>query len=459
MKKLLLFVAIAAITVILLPILGNQVVQNELNNRIETLSSYGVEARKSVESSTYFTATRHYEFVIKDAGKFLKYLEQISDNQLPPYMDAMLLGVVVGVDMSYSNFLFDKGVKVDIYPLSLSENMMNGIKKDDKDFYKYITTLLGNKGILYHINYDLANKDFDGYLKDIKEEYILKDGSKAVLNISKVLFSGSGALIAPTALKSTVGHVDFSFIRDSEKFSLKIDDFTSTSNFESHSTYASTAKFKEIEYKISGTKMSDLSLKGSNLYINASSNIQNEKAEFYLKSSFDDFGITTNRTSFMANGFNYDMALNDIDKESLEELRLLLIHAKTNHSHDLQAKIEKSSIKLLSKGFTFNMAEFSLDNFTLKDKKRVKGFNIITNIVLKPDANLSKMIQKSPLIVLQNIVLNAKLIFSKEMMNLIYKEAKAIESVKKYAQEDGDNFVFNVKYADSKLSVNDKPIK
>ena len=457
MKKIFLFIAVLAITVLLLPLLGNKVVQNELNNRIDTLTSYGLETAKSVEKATYFNASRHYEFVVKDAKKFSKYLQQFSESQLPPYMDAMLLGVKVGVDMEYSNFLFDDEVKVDIYPLSLSEEMMKGMQKDDIGFYKYIKTLLESKGVLYHINYHVTSSDFNGYLKDIDEQYLLKDNSKVILNIKKAVFSGNGVLIAPNILKSTIEHIGFIYLDKGEEFSLMLDHFTSTSNFESHSTYASTVKFKDIEYKISGTRMSDILLKGSNFYLNASSNIQNEKAEFYLKSSFDNFGITTKISSFLANGFNYDMALGEIDKESFEELRVLLFESKVNHSQSLQNKIEKSSIKLLSKGFVFNVADFSLDSFTMKENKNVKGFKIMANMVLKEDANLSKTIRKSSLAALQNIIVNAKFVFSKEMMKIIYKEVPI--KLNEYAKEQGDDYVFNIKYKDSKFSINDKLIK
>jgi hypothetical protein len=457
MKKIFLLIAVIAITVILLPLLGNRVVQNELNNRIDTLTSYGLQATKSVEKVSYFNVKRHYEFMVEDAKKFSKYLEQFSDTQLPPYMEAMLLGVRVGVDMEYSNFLFDDGLSIDIYPLSLSKEMMEGIQKDDTEFYKYIKTLLESKGVLYHINYSVASSDFDGYLKDIDEEYLLKDGSKVLLNIKKAIFSGNGALIAPTVLQSSIGYMGFSYIHNGEAFVLKLDDFDSTSNFESHSTYASTAKFKNIEYKISGTRRSDISLKGSNFYLNASSNIQNENAEVYLKSSFDKFGIKIKTSSFLADGFNYDMALSEVDKDSFEELRVLLFESKTNGSKELEKKIQKSSIKLLSKGFVFNIADFSLHNFTMKENKNVRGFKMMASMVLKEDTNLSKTIQKSPSQVLQNLLLDAKLVFSKEMMSIIYKEIPL--RIKKYAKEQGDDVVFNIRYKDTKFSINDKLIK
>ena len=45
------------------------------------------------------------------------------------------------------------------------------------------------------------------------------------------------------------------------------------------------------------------------------------------------------------------------------------------------------------------------------------------------------------------------------MMSIIYKETPMAPTVKKYAKEEGDNLVFNVKYENSQLSINDKVIK
>ena len=93
----------------------------------------------------------------------------------------------------------------------------------------------------------------------------------------------------------------------------------------------------------------------------------------------------------------------------------------------------------------------------MKENKNVRGFKMMASMVLKEDTNLSKTIQKSPSQVLQNLLLDAKLVFSKEMMSIIYKEIPL--RIKKYAKEQGDDVVFNIRYKDTKFSINDKLIK
>lgn len=458
MKKLLLLTIIAVIVVALLPFLGNKIVQSELDNNIQTLTSYGVEVTKSSEEATYLSTKKHYEFLVKDSEKFLQYLEQFSDNQLPPYVDAMLDGALVGVDLEYSNFTFSDEVSADIYPLSLSSEMMEGIKKEDKDFYKYLKTLLESKGVLYHINYKIVSEGFDGYIKDIKEEYLLQDGSTIVLNISNAVFDGSGPLIAPTTLNSTVKKIGFSATHNGEEFSLVLNDFSSNSNFKSHSTYKIGAKLQNVEWKISGTKERDVLVDSSDISVNISSNIEGEKAEFDAKSSFKELEIKTATSLFLASGLNYAVEVSGVDKDAFESLRVLLSSAKVKHSNDLQKKIEDSSINLFSKGLVFDMQEFSLAKFSVKDRKDIDGFKIKANVVLKEDANLSKKIKTSPVVLLNNITVNAKLKFSKEMMAIIYKEASLSKSMKNYAKEEGDNIVFDLKFIDNKLSINGKQL-
>jgi hypothetical protein len=457
MKKIFIFLAVGVIAIVLLPLLGNKVVQNELDNRIKTLSIYGLQISKNTEESTYFDTKRHYEFVLKDVDKFSKYLQRFSYNQLPPYMDAMLLGVKIGVDMEYSNFLFDDSIGVDIYPLSLSKELTQDLQKTDMEFYKHIEMFLKDRGVLYHINYHVSSSSFDGYFKNIQEEYLLKDSSKMAINIKKVIFSGEGPLIAPTVLKSEIGHINLGFIDEKGvELSLKIDDFFSTSNFESNSTYLSTANFKNVEYKVAGTQRSDVLFKGSNFYLNASSNIQNEKGEIYLKNSFDKMSFKTNLMTFAIDNFNSDMALNDINKESFEELRVLLFDSKINNSNGLDKKFEKSILKFLSKGFSFNIADFSIDKFKI-DNKNIEGFNLMANVTLKEDSDFSKNIQEVPVRILQNISAKAKFVFSKDMMNIIYKDVPV--KMIKYAKKQGDDFVLNMKYENSKFIINDKVIK
>ena len=321
---------------------------------------------------------------------------------------------------------------------------MQNIEHENKSFYLYLKTLLNRKALLYHINYNIVSTGFDGYIKNIDEHYSPEKNSKISVKISDAIFEGEGAIIAPSVLKSTIKNLTFSATSNNEEFNLSFNDFKTTSNFQSQSTYATTLKLKDFKWSIKGTRKSDVLMEGSNIYIDASSNIQSKKAQLYLKSSFENLNITTPIASFNANNFNSVLTLREIDKQSFENLRVLMALSKVQKSEYLQEMIAKQSIILLSKGVIFEVGDFSLENFTLKNHKNIKGFKTTAKLVLAQDNSFAKCTNIPIDKILKDITLDAKLRFSKDMMHIIYKEVPLSNMLKSFEKEQNDECLFNI---------------
>ncbi|MEJ2414162.1 MAG: hypothetical protein P8Y22_02660, partial [Sulfurimonas sp.] len=167
MKKLSIIIVLVVGALAALPIIGNQFVSTTMDDRISELKTHGIGVKNSSENSSYLTSSKHYEFILNDGAKFIDFLNQYATNQIPPYVDSVIDGVVVGVDVEYSNIPFFSTASVDIYPMNFSEKMMNSLKRKDIKFYDQLNTFLGSKGMTYHINYHLSSEQFDGYIKDI----------------------------------------------------------------------------------------------------------------------------------------------------------------------------------------------------------------------------------------------------------------------------------------------------
>ncbi|MBU0719807.1 YdgA family protein [bacterium] len=459
MKKFLIISILIILFIALLPLVGNKIVEDELKNRIELLTSYGVKVQNSATDSNYFSTKRHYEFLLSDAEKFMEYLNQYSDTQLPPYVNAMLHGTVIGIDIHYSNFPLSDSVSVDIYPLSLSSEIAQNIKKSDFGFYNYLKTLLESKGVLYHIDYNILNREFNGYIKDIKEGHLLEDNSKITLNISKALYDGEGALIAPTKLNASADLLGFKVEKPKELFSADLKGFRSSSIFESETTYASSIMISDIEFLVKESSFRDTLLQAKNIKVNLSSNTQGAKAEFYAKSSFEDFKLQTDSAKIRASDFNYDISLSEVDKDSFEELRILMAKAKTNSTDELQAKMEQSIYKIMSKGVIVTLADFSVEKIGAEDKEAMKGFSIKANIILAEDANMTKNIRKSPLLLAKNLTVDAKIKISKEIFAFVNEKAPMSSLAKMYAKEEGEVLVFDIKYDKGELNINGKGLQ
>ncbi len=167
MQKSIVAVVFILVLIALLPIVGNRFMKTTISQRVAELQSVGLEVSKEKSEFGYLNTSRHFEFILKDTQKFITYLEQYSQKQIPPYVDALVKGVLLGVDLKYSNFPFAKSLTLELYPIFLS-----------------------TKGIFYHIQYNFLNNDFKGFVKGINEKYKLDNGLKLIALLQKANFNG-----------------------------------------------------------------------------------------------------------------------------------------------------------------------------------------------------------------------------------------------------------------------------
>ncbi len=177
-----------------LPIIGQKITQAELDSKIDELKTYGLEVKNPSIDSSYLNTSNHYEFALKDSEKFLNYLSQMSGDKLPSYTKSLLDGTVVGADIKYSNIAFASDMEIEIYPLALPKQTAADLKKNDANLFKFIDGLLDDKALLYHINYNLGSKDFDGYVKDIDKSYTDASAKSVNFKISGLTYIGNGSL-------------------------------------------------------------------------------------------------------------------------------------------------------------------------------------------------------------------------------------------------------------------------
>ncbi len=458
MKKILIFLTLIVLTIAILPIIGNSVVEETLNTKLQTLQEHGIDIAKVDTDSTYLLTKTHYEFLLRDADKFLEYLSKYSDKQLPPYTDAMLEGIIIGGDLQYRNFPFSKAVCIDIYPLSLSTGMIDEIKKEDLDFYKYIDSFLQGKGILYHINYNVISKDFDGFLKDINESYTLKDSSEVSLELTDALYHGNGDLIAPTQLISSVEKIVLKIANDELDVDFNLNGFSSSSNFESQSTYLTSSQLDNLEFSIS-TIDDNLTLRSSKLNFNLSSNTQGPKAQMFAKSSFKDLTLKSKELNLKFSEFNYDISLDDIDKDSLEEFRVLLSKVRNGTQNDaFEEKIRNSLYKVLSYGARLDIADFSFKKIVLNEKENLEGLTLISSLVLHEDKNFAKKMTYFPIAIVQSIDTNIKLKISKKIFAKMLELNQMVSILQEYAKDEGSSVVFEIIFKNGEFRINGKAL-
>lgn len=459
MKKFVIFIAVVVLVLAALPIIGNKLVENSLDDRLTTLSSYGLEVSKAETESSYLSTKKHFEFLLRDAEKFVAYLNKYSDQQIPPYVNAAFEGVLIGADVEYSNFPLSKAVTVDIYPLALSENMMSSVKEDDLNFHNYLEKFLHSKGILYHINYNIISEDFDGFVQDIKERYTLKDGTKMSLNLLNATFSGNGELIAPNTLISNVDTINLDIDNVKTKVTFNLDNFSSSSSFESKSTYISSGDLKNFKLVVSALT-ENLLFEATDVKVNFSSNTQGDRAELNAKSSLKTMSIQSEKIDVVMKDFAYDIAMNGLDKDSLEELRVKMSRMKTaSASSDLQKEIQDSMIQLLSHGLELDIAKLSLENITLNKTENLEGFDIKSKFIVKEDKDLATKIALSPLLVSQNVDMTINIKLSKPLYSKLNSGVPMTSMANSFAKENGNSVLFDITFINGEFRVNDKALR
>jgi hypothetical protein len=459
MKKFIIFIVVAVLLAAALPIIGNKLVENSIEDRLTTLGSYGLEVSKAETTSSYLNTKKHFEFLLRDGDKFIEYLNKYSDQQIPPYVNAAFEGVLIGADVEYSNIPLSRALTVDIYPLSLSKNMMSSIKENDLDFYNYFEKFLHSKGVLYHINYNIVSEDFDGYLQDVKESYTLKDGTKISLNLLDATFSGNGELIAPNSVVSNINTINLGVDSNKTKLTFSLDNFSSSANFESKSTYISGGDLKSLKLTVAAVN-ENLLFEATDIKVNFSSNTQGEKAELNAKSSLESITIKSDKVDISMKDFAYDIAMNGLDKDSLEELKDIISRSKAApSSSDLQKEIQDSMVKLLSHGLELDIAKLSLENITLNQTENLEGFDIKSKFKIKEDKDLAMKIRLSPLLVSQNVDMTVNIKLSKALYSKLTKGVPIAGMAKDYVREDGNSVVFDITFVNGEFRVNSKALR
>lgn len=457
MKKFII-VCVLLVSVALIPFIGNSYVTSEINNQVAKLKTFGLDVHNEKTQSSYMSTSKHFEFVLQDSEKFIDYLNQYTDKQLPTYTTAALDGMIIAADVSYSNIPFTKDIEVEIYPVSLSAKIKESLQQNDAVFAKHLESFLASKGLLYHINYNLISKDFHGYVKNIMEYFTLKTKAKLLFVLNNLTFQGNGELIAPTKLQSGAKIIKMQIEDTKEKVVFNLENVKSSSNFESPLTYISTLSAAKLVLDVQ-TVQNPLSLNTGKLQLNISSNDQGSDAEMHTKLSLQNFSLKTQEQALLFHDFASNIAINKLDKKAMDDIRIITNKMQNDKSPLLIGEMQKAVIALLSHGMKINIAQFQADNIVRNDTQKLGDFKLTMDTTIKADKDLAHKMQTSPMLMLQNIDSLWHITLDETFYKALGQNPNIAAQLKKYAKHNGDDVVFDIAFKDAKLSVNGQPLK
>jgi hypothetical protein len=453
MKKSIIVVVILVAIVAALPIVGNSFMKEMIDTRVNELESFGLKAQTQTTQSSYLSSSRHFEFVLEDSDAFVEYLNKYSNQQISPYVDAMLNGVVIGADIEYSNLSFAKAIEVEIYPLSLPTDMKDEMRKEDLAFATYLEKFLESKGVLYHISYNILNSKFKGYIQDIETSYDFNKELKVDFKLNGATFSGEGELIAPKEIKSKIKSFHVNIINKDKKLNINLAKLSSKSEFDSKNSYETDMKLKSFEMLLRGTQ-NDANITMDDVELSASSDDTKEKSNLETQVSVKEFRVDSKELSLEMKKFAFELKIKDLDKEKYEVFRSIASRNDMANSLKYQKDVQNSLLQLIEKGLTINMKEFSVKEVIVNDIGNIKGFDVKTEIIIKEDATLGQKIAMSPLMAIGNLEVHLKMKIDKKMYSYIMQNPGMMMQLNSYAKEDANNVIFNIDFVDSKVTVN-----
>ncbi len=457
MKKLIALVVVL-VGIALLPLVGNKVVKQTIENRLTALNSYGLSSKLFKEEKGYLSTKLSYKMTVSDEKKFLQYLQQFSSKQFPPYTQSLLEGVEFGLDLAYSNIPLSEKISIDLYPIRFSDVTMEDLKKESPEIYAIVREVLKKRALLYHVDYSVVNGEFDGYMKDFSEHVKTQDGGELSMSFSGIKSTGKGILLAPDMLKTSIDRFSVDLHSSDGMFALKLSDLVSTASFESETTYISSLKLHDAVFIVEDTtNKTKLDARLVNLVFDASSNTQGKDASVFAKVHLDSLRVLGDTAEYKVEDFNYDIAISGIAKESYIKIQRILEYASNGTLTSVQEQeLQKELLNIFANGLELTIADFSLKKLSTQLAKDIDGFRIDLGMKVVKDDDFVQKYRQNPNALANNIKLRSYMEFSKQFYAMINQIYPVEIMTGPYKVEKNEHVVFDIEFKNAKLFINTK---
>lgn len=452
-KKIIIIAALLVAIIAALPLVGNMGIKKIIDERIVMLEGNGLKVERSDNGSSYLETKAHYEFMLEDPVAFQNYLTTLSKAQVPAYMHAMLDDVVMAADVSYSNLVVNSDVSLDLYPVAFTKEAGERMKAEDATLYEQMIEMLENREFMYHMDYDVAASTFKGYIKDINREIVFKDGKKAKIVFEAATFDGKGTLVEPESVVLRVKNADVDFsLPEDAKMKLSMNDLTSNSIFSAKNSFDLDYEARKLHFYFKD-KLTEIQIDATEMKTISDSKVINAKLSTAVNASMKHFKMQDQNGSVELHDFAFVMDADNIDEAAYEAFQKASEQAGASSQHAMLA-----SLGVVSKGFDLHIDELSVKKIALKDSGLMDGFDHKIDIAIKADDQLVQKMQMTPMALMQNINIDAKLKFASAFYSFIKKQGANLVLADSFVKQDGDNAVFDILLQDGKITVNGKSL-
>lgn len=496
MKKSLFFSLLLIILAALSPIIGNKIVTYYVDQEIVAVKKKGITLNFKSETPGYMYTSKQYEFILTDVDAFARYLTEYGAGLLPPYTDELLKSIVFRLDMKYHNIPFLEPISIDIYPMYISDKIMDKLNGSDNIFFKNFENFITRQGLLYHIDYDLLSENYKGHIKNIDYNERTYDGSNIILTLHNAIFNGTGSFQAPKSLKTNIDKIYFQTSDTSKDVSIeinrlgtqssdgidksveviyekskelydktkemyeesdipeKMNDMKDESEDTAREIYNTSMQMKSMFFKSKDKKSNEeINVEAQNVDINSSSQTDEKKSKNKSYFFFESLKLNSNTKEVKMSQLVYNSSMQNIDKKSFEKLQKLMLELKTRPSSETISKLKVSAIEILSNGLKVHIPEFSVAK-VFYEGEDLGGFKLISALNIKEDKNLAAKMLFSPFFIVQNLDFKLNLSVSKKIYNKFVEEVPLALLALSATKQTATDLIYDVSYINGNLTVN-----
>jgi len=430
---------IVAATVYYFTIGSGQIIEeikSQVNTQLTTLETEGftIEDRKVEEKKEHFVIT------FADTNKISSFLFR-QGMQINAEDAKALKGLKIGVDTHYLPDAYSS-VAFDMYPVALPEVLISS-RPEDKEVLADIKKMLKKKTFLVHVAIKKTGNAFKGHLNDINET--MNEHDQAIeLQLQSFKFAGDLKENSIHSIKQTLDNFSI-FSKDEIKVALT--NIASKYEVTGNTLYDYKTHYS-VENIVIGIE-SNLDVTIKDVHVLSRSSVQNDIASGSIKTTVGHTHIADEKEPYNLENFVFEMKASNIDITAMEKLQ------KADLADE---KVMNEILKqMFSKGVHFAISTLSLESIE-SDGQKIDGFDLNAQITLSKNFDLLSL-EKNPLSALETVNADLKLLFSKELFELVSEQPQAMMALMMFQPKDeNDKKVYKLQLKDGKFTVNDKPM-
>ncbi len=407
-------------------------IKKQVNDELTTLeqNGFGVNNREIKETEEHFVLS------LDNPTKISSYLSsqgaQITQEDILAFK-----GLKIGVDAKYLNDSYS-ALSLDIYPVGLSQSMLQEIEEEDKAVLERIKKMMADKTLLVHLDFNKLLTGFKGHIKDINETF--EEEEKTTFISQDFKFEGD---IENEKVKTVRQTLKLFSIEADKELTMKLSNFTSNYTLTGLSPYDSKSGYSIEKIELQGE--SEFSMLMKDLNVNAVSSIKNDLLKSSITTKTELIELTEAQKKYKMNDILFDFNIDNLDIVSFEALQGVDIND--------EKAINALTQKILSKGITMSIPNFSVKTIA-ENEKTMDGFTLSSSLSMDKSFDINAVSQ-NPLAALNALISKTNISVSTELFALIAQEPRAMMVLMLLppVEKEGKK-IYEIEFNKGKITVN-----